>query len=174
MVVILGEAGIGKTRLAEELCVWVERQQGAVARTRSYAAEGRLAYAPAAQWLRSPTVRKKLTCLDAVWLAEVLRIVPELRFEDPELRGVAVPQANWQRHHLLEALSRAVLASGGPLLLCLDDMQWTDQETLEWLRYLMHFAPAARLRWSPPSGVTNCHRMSRCNGCSQTCAAMIS
>ena len=39
----------------------------------------------------------------------------------------------------------AVLASGGPLLLCLDDMQWTDQETLEWLRYLMHFAPAARL-----------------------------
>src|SRR5690606_14289057 len=24
-------------------------------------------------------------------------------------------------------------------------LQWTDQETLEWLRYLMRFAPAARL-----------------------------
>jgi DNA-binding SARP family transcriptional activator len=145
MVVILGEAGIGKTRLAEELCVWVERQQGAVARTRSYAAEGRLAYAPAAQWLRSPTVRKKLTCLDAVWLTEVMRILPELGLEHPELRRVALPEETWQRHHLFEALSRAVLAGGGPLLLCLDDMQWTDQETLEWLRYLMHFAPAARL-----------------------------
>ena len=145
MVVILGEPGIGKTRLAEELCMWVERQGGTVARTRSYAAEGRLAYAPAAQWLRSPSLRKKLTGLDAVWLAEVMRIIPELRLEHPELRGVALSQSSWQRHHLFEALSRAVLASGGPLLLCLDDMQWTDQETLEWLRYLMHFAPAARL-----------------------------
>lgn len=145
MVVVLGEAGIGKTRLAEELCIWVERQQGKVARTRSYAAEGRLAYAPAAQWLRAPALKKNLTGLDAVWLAEVMRILPELRLEHPHLRGVAEPEQSWQRHHLFEALSRAVLASGGPLLLCLDDMQWTDQETLEWLRYLMHFAPAARL-----------------------------
>ena len=145
MLVILGETGIGKTRLAEELCVWVERQGGAVARTRSYAAEGRLAYAPAAQWLRSPALRKHLPALDPVWLTEVMRVAPELRIENPEMRRSAVSENSWQRHHLFEALSRAVLASGGPLLLCLDDMQWTDQETLEWLRYLMHFAPAARL-----------------------------
>jgi tetratricopeptide (TPR) repeat protein len=75
----------------------------------------------------------------------VLRIAPELRLEHPELRGVTVPEESWQRHHFFEGLSRAVLASGGPLLLCLDDMQWTDQETLEWLRYLLRFAPAARL-----------------------------
>lgn len=45
-VLIAGEAGIGKTRLAEEVLQWVDRQGYATARTRSYAAEGRLAYAP--------------------------------------------------------------------------------------------------------------------------------
>ncbi|NJM42253.1 MAG: ATP-binding protein, partial [Anaerolineae bacterium] len=45
---IAGEAGIGKTRLAEELMTHVHRQGYSVARTRAYALEGRLAYAPVA------------------------------------------------------------------------------------------------------------------------------
>jgi len=146
LLVILGEAGIGKSRLAEELCMWVERQGGAVARTRSYAAEGRLAFAPAAQWLRSPALRPQLARLDPVWRAEVARILPE----EPALarakpRAPEKAQEGWWRHRLFEGLSRAVLAGRGPLLLLLDDLQWTDQETLEWLRFLLRFAPDARL-----------------------------
>jgi DNA-binding SARP family transcriptional activator len=46
LLMIKGEAGIGKTRLGEELLNWVHRQGLPIARTRAYAAEGRLAYAP--------------------------------------------------------------------------------------------------------------------------------
>ncbi|MHC4816373.1 MAG: BTAD domain-containing putative transcriptional regulator, partial [Planctomycetota bacterium] len=52
-LVITGEAGIGKTRLAEELLQWAAGQGITTAQSRSYAAEGRLAYAPVTDWLRT-------------------------------------------------------------------------------------------------------------------------
>ena len=52
-MLVTGEAGIGKSRLAEELLSWADGQGITVARTRSYAAEGQLSLAPAADWLRS-------------------------------------------------------------------------------------------------------------------------
>ena len=52
-VLIAGEAGIGKTRLAGELLNWAGTQGRLTARTRTYAAEGRLAYAPLIEWLRT-------------------------------------------------------------------------------------------------------------------------
>ncbi len=58
----------------------------------------------------------------------------------------------WQRQHFFEALARALLRTGTnhshygqPLLLLLDDLQWCDNDTLEWLHYLLRFEPGARL-----------------------------
>jgi DNA-binding SARP family transcriptional activator len=50
LFLISGEAGMGKSRLAEELLVWADQQGIATARTRSYQAEGRLAPRPKAVW----------------------------------------------------------------------------------------------------------------------------
>ena len=41
---------------------------------------------------------------------------------------------------LFEALGRAFLADEKPKCLLIDDLQWCDQETLEWLRHLLHAA----------------------------------
>lgn len=45
-VLIAGEAGVGKTRLAEEFINWTQHHHFCTVRSRCYAAEGRLTYAP--------------------------------------------------------------------------------------------------------------------------------
>jgi DNA-binding SARP family transcriptional activator len=152
-VLLAGEAGIGKSRLAEELLHWAHHQGIATAHTRAYAAEGRLAYAPVMEWLRSPAVRPHLRKIAPAWLTELARLLPELLTEWPALPPPAPLTQSWQRRHLFEALTRALFATGQPLVLLLDDLQWCDQETLAWLHFLLRFtdsappadAPVARL-----------------------------
>ena len=50
-----------------------------------------------------------------------------------------------QRQRFFEALARAILVAPQPLLLLVDDVQWCDQETLDWLHFLLRFDPMARL-----------------------------
>ncbi|MBP0632870.1 BTAD domain-containing putative transcriptional regulator [Cupriavidus sp. AcVe19-1a] len=144
-VLILGEAGIGKSRLAEELLVHLSEQGITVAHSRAYAAEGQLAFAPVTGWLRSAALSGAIGKLDKLWLTEVTRLLPELLTQQSGLSPPSPLTEYWQRQRFFEALARAVLAQGGPLLLLLDDLQWCDGETLEWLRFLMRFDLTARL-----------------------------
>ncbi len=145
LVLLSGEAGIGKTRLAEELLAWVDRQGIHTATARCYAAEGDLAYAPVAAWLRTNTLRKALPQLPDTWLTEEARLVPDLLVERPDLPRPGPLTESWQRQRLFEALARAILAAQQPLLLFLDDLQWCDRETLEWIHYLLRFDRHAQL-----------------------------
>jgi DNA-binding SARP family transcriptional activator/predicted ATPase len=144
-VLVTGEPGIGKTRLLEEFIAWASRRGVSTAYSRCYAAEGHLAYAPVAAWLRSPILRPVLSGLPVPQLSELARVLPELLVEHPEL-GVPQPLTeSWQRHHFFEALARAVLRGPQPLLLLIDDLQWCDQETMDWLHYLLRLDPRAQL-----------------------------
>jgi predicted ATPase len=115
-------------------------------------------------WLRShpvPTLR-------APWRNELARILPDSsgdgRDEDhTDGRGL---DADFERHRLFEALARAVLGWGHscgaegrasphpaprkaapslPILLFLDDIQWCDRETLDWLHFLLRYDHRSRL-----------------------------
>jgi DNA-binding SARP family transcriptional activator/predicted ATPase len=147
LVLVAGEAGIGKTKLLEKLVQWAALQDITTAKTRSYAAQGGLAYAPVAAWLRTDALRAGLSRLDDIWLTEVARLLPELLVERPDLSHPEPLTDSWQRQRFFEALARATLSDTDrrPLLLVLDDLQWCDQETLAWLNYLLHFNPHARL-----------------------------
>lgn len=138
-LLLTGEAGIGKTRLAEELVAWVARQGYGALSAHCYAAEGALAYAPVVTWLRSDLAYSRLTTLAPVWLSEVARLLPELLTIQPHLSPPAPLTTGWQRQRLFEALARALLNGQGPLILLLDDIQWCDHDTLAWLHYLLRF-----------------------------------
>ena len=56
-MMISGEAGIGKTRLAEKLRSWVNRQGLITASALCYEASGSLAYAPVTAWLQADGVQ---------------------------------------------------------------------------------------------------------------------
>lgn len=101
---------------------------------------------PCASWLRSDPFQASFSTLDATVLMEVARLVPEVLATYPDLSGPMSMTEGWQRQFFFAALTRAVLSVSQPLLLLLDDLHWCDQETLEWLQYLLHVVPAyARL-----------------------------
>lgn len=139
LVVLSGEAGVGKTHLMEDLARHVGAQGGAVASARCYGLEGQLAFAPVQALLRARPARH----LAPVWRTELSRLLPELGANASTPSGQ--PQDTpWQRQRLFEAMARALLEHQ-PLLLTLDDIQWCDQDSLEWIRYLLRFDPTARM-----------------------------
>lgn len=145
LLLLSGEAGIGKTRLAEELLDWAARQGVVTSAAQCYAAGGRFALAPVQAWLRTPVFQKNRQAVDAVWRSEAARLLPELLSEQ---KGVAAPPTvaeSWQRQRLFEALARLTLQGQPALLLLLDDIQWCDEDTLDWVHYLLRFDPTARL-----------------------------
>src|SRR5512143_3531993 len=142
---VTGDAGIGKSRLAEELLTWAWRQGVTAAKTRSYAAEGRLSLAPVSEWLRSEALSPHLARLEDVWRVEVARILPELLGAQPGLPRPAPMTEFGDRLRFFEGLARAVLVAPPPLLLVIDDLQWCDRETIEWLHFLSRFDPQARV-----------------------------
>lgn len=141
LAVITGEAGVGKTRLAEELLAAVQQAGGAVARARCFAGERPLPLAPVAEWLRSRACRSGVEALEPAWRAEVARLLPELGTD----AGAPGPADSWQRHRFFEGLVRAVLAVDRPVTLLLDDLQWCDADTLTWLELCLHIGAAAPL-----------------------------
>ncbi len=145
LCLIQGEAGVGKTRLAQELADMVRRQGMAAMHTRAYAAEGAGPYAPLIDLLRSEGQTAALAKLEKVWLAELSRLLPELRSGSGEMLAPKPMTEAWQQHRFHEALARGVLAARQPLLISFDDLQWCDLETLAWLRFLLAYDHRTRL-----------------------------
>ncbi len=144
-VLVTGEPGVGKTRLLEEFRSWCAHRGATTAVARSYSTEGALAYGPVVTWLRAEPFGARLDRLDRPRLAELARLLPQLLTDIP---GLAQPEAlpeSERRQRLFEAITRAILAPGGPLLLVADDLHWCDRETLQLLHYLLRVEPDARL-----------------------------
>jgi DNA-binding SARP family transcriptional activator/tetratricopeptide (TPR) repeat protein len=140
-VLITGEAGIGKTRLWE---AWSAHVSPAVALLTTSCTEAlcELPLLPLAELLRNnPAIRRLLrpgTSLAHIWLAELGRLLPELRAAFPELAGTAVLPAAEERLALFEALVQCIGAQGeGPAILFIDDLHWADSATLDWLAYAL-------------------------------------
>ncbi|MEW6581729.1 MAG: AAA family ATPase [Actinomycetota bacterium] len=141
LVVVTGEAGVGKSRLALELGRRVRAEGHVVASARAYEAAGRLPWGPIVDLLRSDALRSHVDTLGPVWRAELARLLPELleTSPPPAPRGSGDPA---ERHRLFDAVSRAV-AGDRPRLLIIDDLQWCDAETIEVIGFVIRSARTA-------------------------------
>jgi predicted ATPase len=87
------------------------------------------------EWLRASPFRSKLERLSCAQQSQLARVLPELpasRFESPLEFGEI-----WRRRHFFEALSQAIFSAPQPIALFIDDLQWCDPDTIEWLHYLV-------------------------------------
>ncbi len=139
VVLLEGEVGIGKTRLATEFLVWAELEGADVLRGQAFETGGQLPYRPIIEALRPRIERENAPddLLSDTWLAELLHLLPELGDRYPDLPSVGEERVV-ARNRLFEAVARLgqALAGRAPLLLFIDDIQWADAASLDLLHYL--------------------------------------
>ena len=135
VAVLEGEAGIGKTRLAEELAADARERGAAVLCGRAYEEESALAYGPLVSALR------ERLCEDPAWveavpqraLAEAARLLPDLSAAAPPPLDGPAAQARFL-DGVWETLAVAA-AGAAPGVLFIDDAQWADDATIGLLAY---------------------------------------
>ena len=150
-VALEGEAGIGKTRLAEEFLARVRAQDVTIITVRCYEGEANVAYGPVADGLRGALAQSacadRLDALPAHWLAEAARLLPELSVLRPGLPLSPPLDAPGGQSRFFEGL-RQVLSTicqgSASNVLFFDNMHWADAASLELMAYLVR-----RLRGQP-------------------------
>lgn len=146
LVLLAGEAGIGKSRLLEELVGVARRSGGAVLTGRAFEGERSLfaqplvdALATAAESLPADRIRAA-----AVGVPDLGRLVPQLA---PLTGGqpAAATATGPERTQSFRAIAGFLcgLARDGPVLVVVDDLQRAGRSTVELLHYLArHVGPA--------------------------------
>ena len=138
-----GDAGVGKTRLVRELKHEVSTRQVRVIEGRCTSTESSVPYAPLMNALRfriekgeGEAVAQMLGPLRAV----LAPIFPQLEGRTPSAEDLAERERERPFEVIFSVLER--LAAEEPMLLVLEDMHWADQTSLELLHHLAHRAPS--------------------------------
>jgi tetratricopeptide (TPR) repeat protein/predicted Ser/Thr protein kinase len=145
VVLIGGDAGMGKTRLVREF-VEIVSSSGATVLLGECYAEGGLPFSPFADALRILLGRpSEGAAADPVWRnqlgageADLFELVPEYRSFFPDLPSAPLLTPDAQRRRLFEAYTLLLdrLAAERPVLLIVDDLHWADDASLDLLLHL--------------------------------------
>lgn len=144
VVILQGEAGIGKTRLAEEFLGHTQAQGSVTLTARCYAGETNLAYSLFIEGLRAalsqPPLAAKLTDVPDHWLSEAARLLPELAALRPGLSAPPPLDSPGAQSRFFEGILQLMLAlcrGLQPGVILFDDLHWADAASLDLLTYLV-------------------------------------
>jgi predicted ATPase/DNA-binding SARP family transcriptional activator len=151
LIILGGEAGIGKTRLADEFLTQVKSQGANLIAAKCYEGETDLAFGPIVAALHVTLTwedaRRRLEDISAPWLSEAARLLPELLTLHPGLPSPLPLDSPGAQSRFFEGLRQMLLAmckGTRPGIIFFDDAQWADGATLDLLSYLVR-----RLRDQP-------------------------
>jgi len=141
LVMVGGEPGVGKTRLAEELA-GEARQRGLLALTgHCYEMEGAPPYIPFVEILEAtarvvPQEAFRQALGDSA--PEVAKLMPELRRLFPDIAAPLELPPEQERRYLFNSMCEFLVRAGRvqPLLLVLEDLHWADDSTMLLLQHI--------------------------------------
>src|SRR5262249_14856077 len=150
VVLLEGEAGIGKTRTLEELAETSRAEGATVLWGRCYEGEAARPYGPFAEALTEYVRRAPAETLRAdlgLGASPLARLVPELRERLPDLSEPVAPQPDAERVPRLAGVVQWLLPlrARTPTLVVVDDLHWADHGTVALLRHVARFAHRGRL-----------------------------
>ncbi len=145
LMFIEGVAGIGKTWLTTEFAEKIQRQGYAAIYLRCHSTTRSLGFGILNSCLKKAVLNNQINQLDDIWKAQLVRLLPELLVKYPNLEPPNHLDKPEEQCKLLEAISRLFLAVNKPMLLLIDDLQWCDQETLDWVSYHLQQSESANL-----------------------------
>ncbi|GLV53943.1 hypothetical protein KDH_07940 [Dictyobacter sp. S3.2.2.5] len=140
VITLEGHAGSGKTRLANEFLQWCSAQNATILRGSAFEGSSSLPFQPLIDALRVRVEQENAPddLLADVWLAELSRILPELRERYPDL---ILPQNEDAiiRTQIFEAIARLcnAFARQRSVILFLDDLHWAHPDLLGGMYYLI-------------------------------------
>ncbi|HEV2130646.1 MAG TPA: AAA family ATPase, partial [Longimicrobiaceae bacterium] len=150
VILLAGEPGIGKTRLAEELAVRAGAAGARVLWGRCWEGEGAPAFWPWTQIIRAFVQEcgaEAFAAAAASGTATIAQLAVELRDRLPDLPAPPSLEPAQARFHLFDSVTRFLRGAAGhqPLVLVLDDLHWADAPSLLLLQFLARELRGARL-----------------------------
>jgi DNA-binding SARP family transcriptional activator len=157
VALVSGEAGIGKTRLAEAVAERAVARQGRVAWGRSFESQGAPAFWPWVEAMRGALATVPEPDLGALLdglgpdAGLLVRLLPELAAHlpaaPPSTDGDGAGADDALRFSLYDAVARLLtaIAAVRPTVVVLDDLHWADPSTLRLLRYVTPALATTRL-----------------------------
>lgn len=144
VVLISGEAGIGKTRLANKFLDWAKEQKSELLKASAFESGSHLPFQPLVDAIRARLIGEQSPrdLLDDSWIPALSRLLPELQRQgDPTPESANLEDITPLQIFEPFAQLTLTLARRSPLVLFIDDLQWADSATLDLLQYTIR-------RWS--------------------------